>query len=102
MWEFHVHFTVFFGQKCCVNAHFHVPPIISAGLRDTCMNPDVVFTVFKIVFFIPRINLIKIFITHKWASPLFSSLFYLDNFNADDAIKMKMWDIATSNQGWRG
>ena len=29
--------------------HLYVPPI-HAGMRDTCMNPDVEFTVFKIVF----------------------------------------------------
>ena len=33
---------------------------------------------------------------------LFSSSFYLENFNADVAIMMKMWDIATSYQGGRG
>ena len=32
---------------------------------------------------------------------LFSSSFYQENFNADVAIMMKMWDIA-SNQGGRG
>ena len=38
-----------------------------------------------------QVNIFIIFIT-----------FYLENFNADVAIMMKMWDIATSNQGWRG
>ena len=28
--------------------------------------------------------------------------FYLKNFNTDVAMMMKMWDIATSNQGGRG
>ena len=42
-------FSVFVGQKCCVTAALHVPPI-RAGMRDTCMNPDVEFTVFSIVF----------------------------------------------------
>ena len=42
--------SVFIGQKCCVHAHLHVPPI-RAGMRDTCMNPDVEFTVFRIVFY---------------------------------------------------
>ena len=28
--------------------------------------------------------------------------FYLENFNANVDIMMKMWDIATSNQGGRG
>ena len=28
--------------------------------------------------------------------------FYLENFNANVAIMMKLWDIATSNQGGRG
>ena len=26
----------------------------------------------------------------------------MENFNGDVAIMMKMWDTATSNQGWRG
>ena len=42
------------------------------------------------------------FLTHNWTSSLFSSLIYLDNFNADNAIMMKMWDIASSNRGGRG
>ena len=33
---------------------------------------------------------------------LFSFLFYLENFNADVAVLIKMWDIATSNQGGMG
>ena len=41
-------FSVFIGQKCCVHAHLHVPPI-RAGMRDTCMKPDVEFTAFRIV-----------------------------------------------------
>ena len=33
---------------------------------------------------------------------LFSLSFYLEDFNADVAIMMKMWVIATSYQGGRG
>ena len=33
-----------------VCACLYLPPI-RAGMRDTCMNPDVEFTVFKIVFY---------------------------------------------------
>ena len=32
----------------------------------------------------------------------FHHIFYLENFNADVSIMMKMWNIATSNQGGRG
>ena len=45
-------FSVFIGQN------FYVP-LIRAGMRDTCMNPDVEFTVFKIVFF--EILIIELF-----------------------------------------
>ena len=38
-----------------------------------------------------QVNIFIIFIT-----------FYLKNFNGNVAIMMKMWDIATSNQGGRG
>ena len=38
-----------------------------------------------------QVNIFIIFIT-----------FYLENFNADVAIMMKIWDMATSNQGGRG
>ena len=38
-----------------------------------------------------QVNIFIIFIT-----------FHLENFNANVAIMMKMWGIATSNQGGRG
>ena len=38
-----------------------------------------------------QVNIFIIFIT-----------FYLEHFNANVAIMMKMWDIATNNQGGRG
>ena len=43
-------FSVFIGQTCCVHTYLYVPPI-RAGMRDTSMNPDEEFTVFKIVFY---------------------------------------------------
>ena len=45
----YVHFyCVYWSEMLC--AHFYVPPI-RACMRDACMNPDVEFTVSKIVFY---------------------------------------------------
>ena len=41
-------FCVYWLEMLC--AHFYVP-LIREGMRDTCMNPGVEFTVFKLVFF---------------------------------------------------
>ena len=41
-----------------IGQNFDVP-LIRAGMRDTCMNPDVKITVFKIVFF--EILIIELF-----------------------------------------
>ena len=41
-------FSVFIGQKCCVYTCIQVPPIC-ASMRDTCMNPEVEFTVYRVV-----------------------------------------------------
>ena len=47
-----------------MHAHLHVPPIC-AGMCDMCVNPDVEFTVFKIVFYEILILLRINFITKK-------------------------------------
>ena len=50
---------------------------------------------------VPRISLIKM--SHSQVNIFIIFItFYLENFNADVAIMMKMWGIATSNQGGRG
>ena len=50
--------------------------------------------------YVPRINLVKI--SHSQVNSLIICItFYLENFNANVPI-MKMWDIATSNQGGWG
>ena len=50
---------------------------------------------------VPRVSLIKN--SHSQVNIFIIFItFYLENFNADVAILMKMWDIATSNQGGRG
>ena len=41
-------------------------------------------------------------LTYKWIPSLFSPILSLENFNADVAITMKMWDIVMSTQGGRG
>ena len=68
-------FSVFIGQKCCVHAHLHVPPI-RAGMRDTCMNPVVEFTVFRIVFYEILVLLGINFITKTEYFILFRLWFY--------------------------
>ena len=50
--------------------------------------------------YVPRINLVKISYSQVNSLIIFIT-FYLENFNANVPI-MKMWDIATSNQGGRG
>ena len=46
--DFYVYFfCVFWQEMQC--AHLNVPQIC-AGMRDACMKPDVVFTVFIIVY----------------------------------------------------
>ena len=49
-------FSVFIGQKCCVHTSKYVPPI-RAGMRDTCINPDVEFIVFYEILIMLGINL---------------------------------------------
>ena len=39
---------VYWSEMLC--AHMYMFPPNRAGMCDACMNPDVVFTVFKIVF----------------------------------------------------
>ena len=51
-------FSVFIGKKCCVHTCMD-----SCRYEHTCMNPDVVFTVFKIVFYEILIKLGIKFIT---------------------------------------
>ena len=43
-----LYFCVYWLEMMC--AYLYIPPI-RAGIRNTCMNPGVEFTVFKIVFY---------------------------------------------------
>ena len=61
-----IFFRVFWSEMLC---ECTLP--CTADSCDTCMNPDVVFTVFKIVFLIPRINLIKIWNSQVSISVIF-------------------------------
>ena len=53
-------FSVFIGMKCCVHTCMD-----SCRYEHMCMNPDVVFTVFKIVFYEILIKLGIKFITKQ-------------------------------------
>ena len=53
-------FSVLIGQKCCVHTCMDL-----CKYEHTCMNPDVLFTVFKIVFYEILIMLENKFITKQ-------------------------------------
>ena len=54
-----------------------------------------------ITWAVPTIILVKMSNSQVNSLIIFIT-FYLENFYANVAIMMKMWDIATSNQGGRG